>query len=771
MKTRIQMIICGLLLAGWTTLQAQQSRVMSYPPGTGGSNQEGFANSFIEFRKFNTNTDSLLFLVAHNPGSLGRIGNITKLNPDLSYAPGYPQRVTFQLTNANGAIIQNLTNYVFSEGVLINNYDPTKPQQLAIIGYRGYNPTPFATMSVTPAIPFVAVVDIKETTITTSSAPTINVIGQIYDLLPDSLTYSCSQQGFAPQNYPLNVQNFFSSFSVGIKYIPPSNSTPNFACLAVVVNGMQLKNHSGTNIPAPQESNTVYLFKISPNIDPVSGLYQLSQNKPFDMYPGMTTGNQWLAKDMDVADGYLYTISRNTIYNIANENVITRTRIITDANQMPTLDPNDHKYISVQPATGYLSLHKLLVTNSSGRIYLGGNYHFPNDSLNGILISFPISNFSTPAASPPNVTYFKPLGNNSRLTNMTFDDCDVNKMVINFEAKNIPSLTYRPAIIQYNLITNTITPILNATSKNAIFFNVNYTGSPNDYLQGGWNSLIISKLSRSILFCGTILGAPYTFSYQNYTSQGLRFEATSNCVSAERINISTSPIINLSFQNRTFAPINGTSVCQRLRRSSNSFYASLPAPVPVCVSLLRLTSGPDEESDSQPTRDSFLNYLKNTCETRGSFEVNPNGMYSYSIIENHDRQTERLLLNGKLIDPCDVPSKIRHNQENTIVLEAARSCGQTLKREQYQFIATTEPMMEVYPNPATDHFTIVLTNGMNETSHRYELNDIYGKMVQTGVTTGASSMISTNTLSAGAYYLSIIDNSEKRYVQKLVISK
>lgn len=72
---------------------------------------------------------------------------------------------------------------------------------------------------------------------------------------------------------------------------------------------------------------------------------------------------------------------------------------------------------------------------------------------------------------------------------------------------------------------------------------------------------------------------------------------------------------------------------------------------------------------------------------------------------------------------------------------------------------------QVFPNPFNESLSIALDSDENT---RFEIVAIDGKLVQTGSINNQMNTISTSELGAGIYMLNVIDNSGRRFVQKIV---
>ena len=65
--------------------------------------------------------------------------------------------------------------------------------------------------------------------------------------------------------------------------------------------------------------------------------------------------------------------------------------------------------------------------------------------------------------------------------------------------------------------------------------------------------------------------------------------------------------------------------------------------------------------------------------------------------------------------------------------------------------------MQIYPNPFGQELTIQLATAITEQSYRLELRDMYGRILLTSVLTDAKTVLPTNQLSRGVYFIQLYD--------------
>lgn len=752
MKRILQCLICGMLLATASLLHAQQARVMNYlPMSGGGSYLEGVGNSFLEYNWSTSMPGYMYFLHSHMIGGV-RPGHISRINPDLTYNSMYPQQIFFELRDGNGNLIQSFQNFVFTEAVMINENNILLPQQMAVTGHRGFN----GQTGAGSRMPFVAILEFTEN----PQANTVFIRGQLYDLIPDDATNICNPPGTTPIYNPF----YITEPTVGIKFISPSSNTAMYSALAVVVNGLQNRMHSCSTCPVRMHTTTSYLFQISNQPDSLTGLYRLTMDRPLDMFSGNTANNTWIGQDMEVHNGYLYTLSSKGV-----ENVITRSRITTfGPNQLPTLDPTDSRYVRFQSGTGTLGLHKILIGNNNN-IFLAGNFNG-----NGILIRSSINNlFVNATPSVLNVTQFtngttSGGSNTCSLRSLAFDRIDNSRLVVNFMVRPSSTSLYQPYIIQFNTNVNSISPVVGYPSHNAVFFNQTLNGYP-QYLSYLWNPLVITSDNRTVMFTGA-LGCPITFQYRSYSSAGLGYNPANTCVKVGNISTGTPPALTIATVTNTFAKDTDVSLCQISRRVNNAPTAGIFTQL-VCAIATRPVADSGIDADDKPTQEQFLLRLNMGCSTPVGLNSNPAASYQFEINENTNQQRDRLTLNGQLTEPCEMSALLLPGVSNTIIRETTLQDGAYLKTERFTFIPKPASDLLVYPNPAAEQVTLLLTNGLGAANQLYQITDLYGKLVKSGFTNGTQYVLTVDDLSAGIYQVTVLDTSGRPHTQRLTITR
>jgi hypothetical protein len=128
----------------------------------------------------------------------------------------------------------------------------------------------------------------------------------------------------------------------------------------------------------------------------------------------------------------------------------------------------------------------------------------------------------------------------------------------------------------------------------------------------------------------------------------------------------------------------------------------------------------------------------------------------------HDLGNDFYLLSGRVDNDANHPT----TDEWFVVVDSmgcdVTDCYLGLVEQQNETV-----MFAVYPNPASDNFTIQLQGNQNVSALHYKLMDMTGKVIQQG---DALQTISVSGLRAGVYFVSLEGDGRMLGVRKVVIS-
>lgn len=78
---------------------------------------------------------------------------------------------------------------------------------------------------------------------------------------------------------------------------------------------------------------------------------------------------------------------------------------------------------------------------------------------------------------------------------------------------------------------------------------------------------------------------------------------------------------------------------------------------------------------------------------------------------------------------------------------------------------TVSNFMSMYPNPCKSGFSFAFSSQTNTTNFSYQIVDITGKLVDSGL---VNTFVNTEKLNAGLYYVQVLNNNQLFAVKKLI---
>ncbi len=180
-------------------------------------------------------------------------------------------------------------------------------------------------------------------------------------------------------------------------------------------------------------------------------------------------------------------------------------------------------------------------------------------------------------------------------------------------------------------------------------------------------------------------------------------------------------------------------------------------------------------------------YLLKANEYKHQYTVNEmlDGAYGFSIPAINTNTLAPYTKSYTTTLPMPVNSEFRYNADNIYLVAVVSEYNVDTKKREVLNVTETKlnsnselqvglnelknktQNVVLYPNPATNMFTVYVTN--NETKLSVEITDILGNKIYSGNTNSDRLMIETANLSAGNYFVTVTTNANS-FTKKLIIT-